>query len=43
MACGKNPNLTLINTSIVEQASARFLADGIGDAIATNIEARQDE
>ena len=37
----KNPNLVLVDTSVVVQAPARFLAAGIGDAIATNIEARQ--
>ncbi|EKM52116.1 uncharacterized protein PHACADRAFT_262596 [Phanerochaete carnosa HHB-10118-sp] len=37
----KNPNLVLVDTSVIVQAPARFLAAGIGDAIATNIEARQ--
>lgn len=37
----KNPNLVLVDTSVVVKAPARFLAAGIGDAIATNIEARQ--
>lgn len=31
----------LVDTSVVVQAPARFLAAGIGDAIATNVEARQ--
>lgn len=37
----KNPNLVLVDTGVVVQAPARFLAAGIGDAIATNVEARQ--
>ena len=37
----KNPNLVLVDTSVVVQAPARFLAAGIGDAVATNVEARQ--
>ncbi|KZT23828.1 Dehydroquinate synthase-like protein [Neolentinus lepideus HHB14362 ss-1] len=37
----KNPNIVLVDTSIVIKAPARFLASGIGDALATNIEARE--
>ena len=37
----KNPNLVLVDTSVIVKAPARFLAAGIGDAIATNVEARQ--
>jgi glycerol dehydrogenase-like iron-containing ADH family enzyme len=37
----KNPELVLVDTSVVVKAPARFLAAGIGDAIATNVEARQ--
>ncbi|EPQ61039.1 glycerol dehydrogenase [Gloeophyllum trabeum ATCC 11539] len=37
----KNPNIVLVDTSIVVKAPARFLAAGIGDALATNVEARE--
>lgn len=36
-----NPNVVLVDTSVVVKAPPRFLASGIGDAIATNVEARQ--
>lgn len=36
----KNPAVILVDTSIVSKAPARFLSSGIGDALATNIEAR---
>lgn len=35
-----NPDVVLVDTSIVAKAPARFLAAGIGDALATNIEAK---
>ncbi|KAI0342630.1 glycerol dehydrogenase [Trametopsis cervina] len=37
----KNPNLVLVDTSVIVKAPARFLAAGIGDAVATNVEAKQ--
>jgi len=37
----KNPTIVLVDTSVVVKAPARFLAAGIGDALATNVEARQ--
>jgi len=37
----KNPALVLVDTTIVAKAPARFLAAGMGDALATNIEARR--
>ena len=37
----KNPNIVLVDTSIVVKAPPRFLAAGIGDALATNVEARR--
>lgn len=37
----KNPALVLVDTSIIVKAPARFLSAGIGDALATNVEARQ--
>ncbi|KAH9841943.1 glycerol dehydrogenase [Rhodofomes roseus] len=36
----KNPSTVLVDTSVVVKAPARFLAAGIGDAIATNLEAK---
>lgn len=36
----KNPNTVLVDTSVVVKAPYRFLAAGIGDAIATNLEAK---
>ena len=36
----KNPNLVLVDTSVIVTAPARFLAAGIGDAVATNVEAK---
>ncbi|GJE86600.1 glycerol dehydrogenase [Phanerochaete sordida] len=36
-----NPNLVLVDTSVVINAPPRMLAAGIGDALATNVEARQ--
>lgn len=36
----RNPDLVLIDTAVVAQAPARFLVGGIGDALATWIEAR---
>ncbi|CCM05669.1 uncharacterized protein FIBRA_07899 [Fibroporia radiculosa] len=35
-----NPSIVLVDTSIVVQAPSRFLASGIGDALATNLEAK---
>ncbi|CCM05441.1 uncharacterized protein FIBRA_07660 [Fibroporia radiculosa] len=35
-----NPSVVLVDTSVVVQAPARFLASGIGDALATNLEAK---
>lgn len=37
----KNPSIVLVDTSVIVKAPERFLAAGIGDAIATNVEARQ--
>lgn len=37
----KNPNIVLVDTSVVVRAPPRFLAAGIGDALATNVEARR--
>ncbi|KAK0421528.1 glycerol dehydrogenase [Armillaria borealis] len=37
----KNPTVVLVDTSIVAKAPARFLSAGIGDALATHIEARE--
>ncbi|KAI0085876.1 glycerol dehydrogenase [Irpex rosettiformis] len=36
----KNPNIVLVDTSVIVTAPARFLAAGIGDAVATNVEAK---
>ena len=36
----KNPDVVLVDTSIISKAPARFLASGMGDAIATHIEAK---
>lgn len=36
----KNPDLVLIDTQVVSQAPVRMLISGIGDAMATNIEAQ---
>lgn len=36
----KNPDLVLVDTQIIANAPARFLADGIADASATYVEAR---
>ncbi|KGO32378.1 glycerol dehydrogenase [Oenococcus alcoholitolerans] len=36
----KNPNLVLVDTKVVAGAPARLLASGIGDALATNVEAQ---
>ncbi|KAI0689294.1 glycerol dehydrogenase [Cytidiella melzeri] len=38
---GKNPDLVLVDTSVIARAPPRFLCAGIGDAIATNVEAKQ--
>jgi len=35
-----NPDVVLVDTSVIARAPARFLAAGMGDAIATNVEAR---
>ncbi|PCH39954.1 glycerol dehydrogenase [Wolfiporia cocos MD-104 SS10] len=35
-----NPTVVLVDTSVVVKAPPRFLAAGIGDALATNLEAR---
>ena len=37
----KNPTIVLVDTGIAARAPARFLAAGIGDALATNVEARR--
>lgn len=37
----KNPNIVLVDTTVISKAPARFLAAGMGDAIATNVEARR--
>ncbi|KAF8880124.1 glycerol dehydrogenase, partial [Mucidula mucida] len=37
----KNPTVVLVDTSIVAKAPARFLSAGIGDALATHVEARE--
>ncbi len=36
----RNPDLVLVDTSVVAQAPARFLVAGMGDALATLLEAR---
>lgn len=36
----KNPSVVLVDTSVIAKAPPRFLAAGMGDAIATNVEAR---
>ncbi|KAI0074769.1 glycerol dehydrogenase [Panus rudis PR-1116 ss-1] len=36
----RNPTIVLIDTSLIARAPSRFLASGVGDALATNIEAR---
>ncbi|KAA1470131.1 glycerol dehydrogenase [Dentipellis sp. KUC8613] len=36
----KNPAIVLVDTTVAAHAPARFLASGIGDALATNVEAR---
>jgi len=35
-----NPSVVLVDTSVIAQAPPRFLAAGMGDAVATNVEAR---
>ena len=37
----KNPHVVLVDTTVVSKAPPRFLAAGMGDAIATNVEARR--
>ncbi len=37
---GKNPDLVLVDTAVIAQAPPRFLAAGMGDALATQLEAR---
>jgi len=37
---GKNPELVLVDTSVIARAPARFLVAGMGDALATVFEAR---
>ena len=37
----KNPTIVLVDTTVVSRAPPRFLAAGMGDAIATNVEARR--
>ncbi|KAL1751882.1 hypothetical protein FB107DRAFT_278261 [Schizophyllum commune] len=37
----KNPTLVIVDTSIVARAPARLLAAGMGDALATNVEAKR--
>ena len=36
----RNPSIVLVDTSVIAKAPHRFLAAGMGDAIATNVEAR---
>lgn len=36
----KNPDLVLLDTSVIAKAPARFFASGIADALATNVEAQ---
>lgn len=36
----RNPSVVLVDTSVIAKAPYRFLAAGMGDAIATNVEAR---
>ncbi|GLB46166.1 glycerol dehydrogenase [Philodulcilactobacillus myokoensis] len=36
----QNPNLVLVDTKLPAEAPARFLASGMGDALATNVEAQ---
>ncbi|KAH8091045.1 glycerol dehydrogenase [Cristinia sonorae] len=35
-----NPDVVLVDTTVIARAPARFLAAGMGDAIATNVEAK---
>jgi glycerol dehydrogenase len=37
---GKNPELVLVDTTVIAQAPPRYLAAGMGDALATQFEAR---
>jgi glycerol dehydrogenase len=37
---GRNPALVLVDTAVIAEAPARFLAAGMGDALATQFEAR---
>ena len=37
---GKNPELVLVETAVIAQAPPRFFAAGMGDALATQFEAR---
>ncbi|RPD62851.1 glycerol dehydrogenase [Lentinus tigrinus ALCF2SS1-6] len=37
----QNPNVVLVDTTVISRAPPRFLAAGMGDAIATNVEARR--
>lgn len=39
LALPRNPNLVLVDTSLIAQAPARFLVSGMGDALATKFEA----
>ena len=36
----RNPSVVLVDTTVITRAPVRFLAAGMGDAIATNVEAR---
>lgn len=36
----KNPTIVLVDTTVSVKAPPRFLASGVGDALATNVEAR---
>lgn len=38
--CGRNPDVVLVDSALIVQAPARFLAAGMGDALSTFYEAR---
>ncbi|KQT52457.1 MULTISPECIES: glycerol dehydrogenase [unclassified Aureimonas] len=38
--CGRNPDVVLVDSELIVQAPARFLASGMGDALSTWYEAR---
>ena len=39
--CQRNPYIVIVDTSIIARAPARLLAAGMGDALATNVEAKR--